>query len=200
MRSAALFCSPVRGLDLRKHGNDLAAGLGVKGSPVQIRPSRLVFRTLVPRIGNENRPTGNDHARPSRKRTPESRAAKPSSRSPRTHHGAPPRGPARQDRWPRRGAARLQNGPPQPTPGTASRWRSPAPAAATAMTPGPNLTVLPFPRRDNGARTPCPPNSPKTCRHTGSTASRRAALSQMGPGRARPLLSRGQLLLIRYAG
>ena len=29
----------------------------------QIRPSRLVFRTLVPRIGNENRPTGNDHAR-----------------------------------------------------------------------------------------------------------------------------------------
>jgi len=28
--------------------------LGVKGSPVQIRPSRRVFRTLVPRIGNEN--------------------------------------------------------------------------------------------------------------------------------------------------
>jgi hypothetical protein len=32
---------------------DVDAFLGVKGSPVQIRPSRLVFRTLVPQIGNE---------------------------------------------------------------------------------------------------------------------------------------------------
>src|SRR5262249_10915282 len=33
---------------------DVDAFLGVKGSPVQIRPSRRVFRTLVPRSGNEN--------------------------------------------------------------------------------------------------------------------------------------------------
>jgi hypothetical protein len=55
-RSVLLTCAR---LHLRKYGNDLVAGnvdafLGVKGSPVQIRPSRLVFRTLVPRIGNEN--------------------------------------------------------------------------------------------------------------------------------------------------
>jgi hypothetical protein len=40
-------------------GGDRYAFLGVKGSPVQIRPSRRVFRTLVPRSGNE---TGHAHS------------------------------------------------------------------------------------------------------------------------------------------
>jgi hypothetical protein len=51
----------VRGslLDSLRPGQTPDSCLGVKGSPVQIRPSRLVFRTLVPRNGNE---TGHDHS------------------------------------------------------------------------------------------------------------------------------------------
>jgi hypothetical protein len=49
--------------------------LGVKGSPVQIRPSRLVFRTLVPRIGDENRPHGNDHGGAAGRRVPHPRSS-----------------------------------------------------------------------------------------------------------------------------
>ena len=64
--SPALTCSPVRGLHLRKHGNALVAGdvdafLGVKGSPVQIRPSRRFFEHLYPEMGTKTTmiiPTG----------------------------------------------------------------------------------------------------------------------------------------------
>ncbi len=50
--------------------------LGVKGSPVQIRPSRLVFRTLVARIGNENR-QDRSHLAPAAPGTPPTAATMP---------------------------------------------------------------------------------------------------------------------------
>ena len=66
-RSGALACSPVRGPHLRKRGNSLVArlwmlswGQGVAGSNPAVPTG---FSNTCTRIGNENRPTGNDHAR-----------------------------------------------------------------------------------------------------------------------------------------
>src|SRR5262249_11256335 len=55
-RSVLLACARASPAETWKcpGGGDVDAFLGVKGSPVQIRPSRRVFRTLVPRSGNEN--------------------------------------------------------------------------------------------------------------------------------------------------
>ena len=60
-RSVLLTCARASSAETGKcpGGGDRYAFLGVKGSPVQIRPSRLVFRTPVPRNGNE---TGHDHS------------------------------------------------------------------------------------------------------------------------------------------
>jgi hypothetical protein len=60
-RDACGTSPQVRGspFDPLRPGQTPDSCLGVKGSPVQIRPSRQVFRTLVPRNGNE---TGHDHS------------------------------------------------------------------------------------------------------------------------------------------
>jgi hypothetical protein len=58
VRSAVLFCSPVHGPYLRKHGNDLVAGIGVHSSGPRGRrfksgrPDRF-FELLYPKVGTK---------------------------------------------------------------------------------------------------------------------------------------------------
>ena len=73
------------------------------------------------------------------------------------------------------GRGGLQNGPLQPTPGTASRWRSPAPAAATANDARLEPDGSPTPRPDNGART-----------HALRTARRHAGTQDQAPAAGQP--------------
>ena len=58
VRSAALFCSPVRGLHLRKHGNDLVAGLwilswGSRGRRFKSGRPDWFFEHLYPEMGTK---------------------------------------------------------------------------------------------------------------------------------------------------
>jgi hypothetical protein len=105
---------------------------------------------------------------------------------PSTPPGAPRRALVRQDRWHRRGAASQR-----PTAANARGRRT-----GCATPPGGSgrhdAQLEPggffHPDQVTGARTHVPPDIPKTCRQPGSRASRRAALRQVGPGRARALL------------
>ena len=98
--------------------------------------------------------------RPSRKRTPESRAAKPSSRGPRTHQGAPPRGPARQDRWPRRARRGFKTAHCSQRRGRRAVGAALPLRRRPQMTPGSNLMVLPLPDRTTGPG-PMPSEQPE---------------------------------------
>ena len=108
-------------------GGDADACLGVKGSPVQIRPSRLVFRTLVARIGNETRHDRSHLALAARAHHPPRRPCRRRPRCPDRGDPAPST-IARTD--PRQPAQRQQ----RPGP------RRPAPAAGRAAETSPPLT------------------------------------------------------------
>ena len=58
VRSAALFCSPVRGLHLRKHGNALVAGMrmlswGSRGRRFKSGRPDWFFERLYPEMGTK---------------------------------------------------------------------------------------------------------------------------------------------------
>ena len=106
VRSGALGCSPVRGVRLRKHGNDRVAGMcvlswGSRGRRFKSGRPDGFFEHLSPQLGTKIALVGMIMLAVPRAHTaiPGRQAEQP---WPRTHTGAPRRGPVRPDRWHRR--------------------------------------------------------------------------------------------------
>jgi hypothetical protein len=102
VRCGALGCSPVRGVHLRKHGNDLVAGMGVlswgsRGRRFKSGRPDWFFEHLLPQLGTKIAQLG--MIMPAVPRAHTANPGRPAEQpQPSTPPGAPRRGPVRQNR------------------------------------------------------------------------------------------------------